>query len=118
MYGEDSLDPTKEKFFGKIDFIQGNYDAFKTKFKYKDFKKDLKTSQIFKFKESELSKNNAVLDKYPPGINVGTMSDKCCEILKSNKKEKEFNEVYALKYMYGLIHPGESVGCTAAQSIG
>ncbi len=29
-----------------------------------------------------------------------------------------FEEIFALKYMKGMVEPGEAVGCTAAQSIG
>jgi hypothetical protein len=38
--------------------------------------------------------------------------------MKKGNNNNEFNEVYSLKYMHALINPGESVGCTAAQSIG
>ena len=49
-YGEDSLDPTKEKYFHKFDFLKNNIDLLESKYKYSEFKKDLKTSQIIKFK--------------------------------------------------------------------
>lgn len=34
LYGEDSLNPTKEKFCEKIDFLKNNMDLLKEKYKY------------------------------------------------------------------------------------
>jgi DNA-directed RNA polymerase I subunit RPA1 len=42
LYGEDSLNPTKDKFFDKMDFLTKNGQLLKEKFKYNDFKNDLK----------------------------------------------------------------------------
>jgi len=38
LYGEDSLNPVKDKFFSKLDFLENNRDTFKAKFKYGEFK--------------------------------------------------------------------------------
>ena len=43
FYGEDSLDPAKEKFFKKLDFLKDNFETFKTKFKHSEMKDLLKT---------------------------------------------------------------------------
>lgn len=58
------------------------------------------------------------MDKFKPGTSVGTMSEKCYDMLHKEKLNREFKEVYGLKYLHDMIQPGESVGCTAAQSIG
>ena len=34
LYGEDGLNPTKDKFFSKLDFLKNNRDTFKAKLKY------------------------------------------------------------------------------------
>lgn len=34
LYGEDSLNPIKDKFFSKLDFLKNNRDTFKQKFKH------------------------------------------------------------------------------------
>ncbi len=38
--------------------------------------------------------------------------------MKNNLDSEKGQQVYALKYKYNTVDPGESVGCTAAQSIG
>jgi DNA-directed RNA polymerase I subunit RPA1 len=38
LYGEDSLNPVKDKFFAKLDFLETNRETFKAKFKYNEFK--------------------------------------------------------------------------------
>lgn len=118
LYGEDSLDPTKQKFFSKIDFIRRNLDPLKVKYNHKEFGKQLKTDEIFKFKNNKKNHFKSILNEFRPGPNIGTISDKCFDWMKKENCTKEFNEIYSLKYMHSLINPGESVGCTAAQSIG
>ena len=34
LYGEDSLNPAKDKFFQKLDLLKNNVNTFKAKFKY------------------------------------------------------------------------------------
>lgn len=51
FYGEDSLDPSREKFFKKLDFLQDNYETLKAKYKHEDLKDLLKTKEIEKWKK-------------------------------------------------------------------
>lgn len=46
LYGEDSLNPVKDKFFTKLDLLKNNADTFKAKYKYDEFKEMLKTKEI------------------------------------------------------------------------
>lgn len=34
LYGEDSLDPIKQKYFPKLDFIKKNFETYKAKYKF------------------------------------------------------------------------------------
>ena len=75
----------------------------------------MKITEIFDFRSDQHNRNKSILEEFPPGPNVGTISDRCFSQLGGRR---QFNEVYSLKYMFSLVQPGESVGCTAAQSIG
>lgn len=46
------------------------------------------------------------------------MSEKCYKKLSETNASLELMEVFGLKYKFGMVEPGESVGCAAAQSIG
>lgn len=53
LYGEDSLNPCKDKFFVKLDLLKNNADTFKAKYKYDEFKEMLKTKEIKDFKKKQ-----------------------------------------------------------------
>ena len=61
LYGEDSLNPTKEKFFNKMEFLSKNLTLLKEKFKYNEFKSDLKWNQIEEFKKTKAGKTKTIL---------------------------------------------------------
>lgn len=42
FYGEDSLDPVKNKFFSKFDFVNKNFETYKAKYKYNENKDSFK----------------------------------------------------------------------------
>ncbi len=46
LYGEDALNPPKDKFFSKLDLLKNNADTFKAKYKYEEFKDLLKVKEI------------------------------------------------------------------------
>ncbi len=46
----------------------------KEKFKYNDFKSDLKWSQIEEFKKTKAGKTRTILEKFAPGKNLGSIS--------------------------------------------
>jgi DNA-directed RNA polymerase I subunit RPA1 len=74
LYGEDSLNPTKEKFFNKMEFLNKNLTLLKEKFKYNEFKSDLKWNQIEEFKKTKAGKTKTILEKFHPGKNIGSIS--------------------------------------------
>jgi DNA-directed RNA polymerase I subunit RPA1 len=116
------LNPTKDKFFCKLDLLKNNRDTFKAKFKHDEFKSFIKTREINEFKQQQLkgliNKNITIQEKYSPANNVGAISERAYERINKFKLDEEFQEIFALKYNRGMVEPGEAVGCTAAQSIG
>jgi DNA-directed RNA polymerase I subunit RPA1 len=78
LYGEDSLNPVKDKFFSKLDFLKNNRDTFKAKFKYDEFKDLIQTREINKFKEDQtkkgIDKNVTIQEKYFPAKTLGSIS--------------------------------------------
>jgi DNA-directed RNA polymerase I subunit RPA1 len=56
------------------------------------------------------------MQTFPPANNLGSMSEKVYSLIAA--KPGPLQELYALKYLYCMIQPGECVGCTGAQSIG
>lgn len=42
FYGEDSLDPVKQKFFPKLDFLKNNLETYKAKYKFDENKDSFK----------------------------------------------------------------------------
>lgn len=81
FYGEDSLDPAKQKFFEKLDFLKNNFETLKTKYKYNQMKNSIKFDKIQEFKENMLQESSrptsTIMDEFKPGLNLGSMSDKC-----------------------------------------
>jgi DNA-directed RNA polymerase I subunit RPA1 len=77
LYGEDSLNPPKDKFFQKLDLLKNNVETFKAKFKYNEFSSLLKTKEIreFKAKESQKGKEiTTIQEKYAPANHLGAIS--------------------------------------------
>lgn len=65
----------------------------------------IKFDQIKEFKDNlKPNKITTIMEVFKPGRNLGSMSEKCFDSVKNS--EKEFAEVYALKYMHDMIHPG------------
>lgn len=122
LYGEDSLNPVKDKFFTKLDLLKNNADTFKAKYKYDEFKEMLKTKEIKQFKKKQeagqIDRSITIQEKYRPSNTIGAISEKSYSQLEKLKLGLKFEEIFALKYQRGMVQPGQAVGCTAAQSIG
>ena len=65
------------------------------------------------------------MSKFSPGRFYGAASEKVYDNLKNHMKSikdkdfaKKHKSIHLLKNFYSLIHPGENVGCIAAQSVG
>lgn len=146
LYGGDAVDVTKESHMTQFDFCLENYDAFLKKYNPSDLIEHLDVETALKYSKKSLknrkkqtgiphylqtSKYDPVLSKYNPAKYLGSVSenfqDKLENYLEDNSKlikstegvnEKKFRALMQLKYMRSLIHPGESVGIIASQSVG
>lgn len=83
------MDPTKQKYFHKFDFLENNYGLLKKKYKYDDFKEMLKTKKIMKFKEKNKTSNKTIMDAFPPNKNFGSISEKCFAALQDKNFTNE-----------------------------
>lgn len=148
LYGGDAIDTTKQSHMNQFKFCLENYDALLSKYNPGDLTEHLDTESALSYskkvrknfkKQKELphydqsAKYDPVLSVYNPAKYLGSVSenfqDKLDDFVKANPSlftkhlsegisEKKFRALMQLKYMRSLIHPGESVGIIAAQSIG
>ena len=141
-YGEDALDPHKTKFMKKYDFIEQNYHNYLQRYrstgahefldrtKVKAFLKQREEKKLECIEKKKPVVIDTILRNFQPGNHIGAVSEDILESLNDyiNKAKvkggnsmalkKNFKEIVFMKYFYTLIHPGDSVGCLAAQSIG
>eukprot|EP00357_Protocruzia_adherens_P030942 CAMPEP_0115014766 /NCGR_PEP_ID=MMETSP0216-20121206/26300_1 /TAXON_ID=223996 /ORGANISM="Protocruzia adherens, Strain Boccale" /LENGTH=1444 /DNA_ID=CAMNT_0002384621 /DNA_START=295 /DNA_END=4630 /DNA_ORIENTATION=- len=139
-YGEDALDVTKVKYMDRFQFIAENYDAYDAKLKPEGRAKYLKGKRVRKYMKDVQKKYkddgqkyfDPVMSKFNPGVYLGAISEKMSLALNkfvegnsdsfftedSKMDPITFKNLYYIKYLGSLIHPGEGVGCLAAQSVG
>lgn len=137
LYGEDSIDVINTKYLSNFKFLATNYETYHAKYKPENLIGKIDTKTIKKNKAA-LNKDETMLSTYQPWLYLGSTSDKIYEGMinyMATNKDKLFKEegdknvdgkisktsfknVVFLKYLNSLIHPGESVGILAAQSIG
>lgn len=148
LYGGDAVDTTKQLHMNQFKFCLENYDAMLSKYNPGELTEHLDTESALSYskkvrknfkKQKDLphyeqaTKYDPVLSVYNPAKYLGSVSekfqDKLDDFVKANPalftkhlsegiSEKKFRALMQLKYMRSLIHPGESVGIIAAQSIG
>lgn len=148
LYGGDAIDTTKQSHMNQFKFCLENYDALLSKYNPGELTEHLDTESALSYskkvrknfkKQKDLphydqtAKYDPVLSVYNPAKYLGSVSenfqDKLDDFVKKNPamftkhlsegiSEKKFRALMQLKYMRSLIHPGESVGIIAAQSIG
>ena len=126
FYGEDSLDSTKVNVIENLEFLFDNYDTFKDEIEKGEYSKILKKIECY----DELEDKKFIMNKYNPGIYLGSISYKAQLNIKnfveenqnlfSEKKitQKEFENIVYMKYFESMITPGDAVGAIAAQSFG
>lgn len=134
LYGEDCIDPCKNKYVTAFDFLNDNKKVLKRKLKYYDCKARLDMNKFPFFNEYDLnSSTDSVLHKYSP-CTFGCLSTSLYSLCNSYLQDKsalrkidktrerisksKFSKLVSLKYLNSLIQPGESVGIIASQSIG
>lgn len=134
LYGEDCIDPSKNKYVTAFDFINENQKVLKRKLKYYDCKNRLDMNRFPAFYEYDSKfSTDSVLHKYSPctfgclssslyAFYTSYLQDKSTlrKIDKTQKRisKSKFSKLVSLKYLNSLIQPGESVGIIASQSIG
>lgn len=122
-YGEDAVDPTKQKFLERFHFLRDNERPFKVKYQLKGLRDLLRTKEIGAFKKSPAAQHQTIMNQFPVGTNLGSISERCYEALhrlggKEGGFSENFEPLFLLKYLHSLAPPGEAVGCTAAQAVG
>jgi len=130
FYGEDALDPTKDKYLTNFKFLEKNFNGYVEKYDPASLASKLNQKAVREFtkeraKNPELAKNDTVLNHFLPGSYMNAMSESVIEKLagfsmdsKSTIKKSQFNTLVGVKYFNSLIHPGECVGVLAGQAIG
>lgn len=146
LYGGDSVDTTKQSHMAQFRFCVDNYDALLAKYNPGDLAGQLDTEEALHYAKkvrkyqkkqalvphfAQSARYDPVLLVYNPARHLGAVSERFQDKLeafvgdqaalfdkKAGVSEKKFRALMQLKYMRSLVHPGESVGIIAAQSIG
>jgi DNA-directed RNA polymerase I subunit RPA1 len=134
LYGEDSVDPSKNKYLKAFDFLCDNQNAMRDKLKYRECKQKLDFEKISEFENYDLENLlDSALHRFSPASigSLPTVLYKLCNSFVEDKKslrrldrtiqkisKSKFESLVSLKYMNCSIQPGESVGIIASQSIG
>jgi DNA-directed RNA polymerase I subunit RPA1 len=134
LYGEDCIDPCKNKYVTAFDFLYDNSKILKRKLKYYEFKPHIdmnKFSEYYSFDKN--TSYETALHKFSPctfgclsnalyGLCISWLGDKSAlrKVDKSKPRifKTKFSKLVSLKYIHSLVQPGEAVGIIASQSIG
>jgi DNA-directed RNA polymerase beta' subunit len=145
LYGEDGLDPTKQKYLNDFKFQAENFlslaqtlqtqEAFGQVYSAEATEHNKKASK--KARKGDVTSMDPALSVYTPSRHSGSTSEKFHQakreygeknpdkLLKHKKKDpegevlkKSFEQMLDLKYLRSLVEPGEAVGVVAGQSIG
>ncbi|CAD8139664.1 unnamed protein product [Paramecium octaurelia] len=126
FYGEDGIDTTKTKYLEKFSFLAQNNQHYKQLYRVQEMKQHFKTLDG----ASVELENDTLMNAFNPSQNLGAVSmkvqttmneylQKCQNELQQKKiSNKQFKSLANIRYLRALMHPGEAVGCVAAQSIG
>ncbi|KAF2791962.1 DNA-directed RNA polymerase I subunit RPA1 [Melanomma pulvis-pyrius CBS 109.77] len=146
LYGEDGLDPTKDKYLNDFKFQAENFMSMFQSLNIAEsytevYSKEATEHTKAAWKKVRKTGNLAAMDPatsvYTPGSHSGSTSEnfyaakrEYCEtnpdkLLKNKKRDptgevlkKTFETMLDIKYLKSLIEPGEAVGVVAGQSIG
>jgi DNA-directed RNA polymerase I subunit RPA1 len=143
MYGEDSLDVTKQTHLQHFDFTARNIDSLVAKYRPEEVSEKVVVDEAVEHTKKALKRPG----KYPPALSVfspsrylGAMSERYAKELNeyvddnklgyiANKNGKtsafvsekdqvgkrKFLALSRVKYMRSLVDPGEAVGLLASQ---
>ena len=143
LYGEDSLDVTKQKHLEHLDFAARNHHSLINRFRPGDIVDKANMSEAVDHMKKALKKPGKyepVLSQYSPSRYFGSMSEgyarKLNEYIEANQNgyievkrepkkpspyasekisDKAFLQLARMRYMRSLVEPGEAVGLLASQ---
>ncbi|WRT67829.1 uncharacterized protein IL334_004803 [Kwoniella shivajii] len=144
MYGEDSLDVTKQKHLEHFDFAARNHTSLVNKIRPRDVDGKVNDIAIGHMKKAlkKPRKYDPALSLFAPSRHIGSMSEeyakKLNQYIDDNKfgyiskkgehksspfaseriPDKEFLGLARARYMRSLVEPGEAVGLLASQGVG
>lgn len=144
LYGEDSLDVTKQTHLNKFDFAAANHLSLLNKVRPGDTAGKVSDEALSHMKKAlkKPHKHVPALSEYSPSRYIGSMSEayakKLNNYIEDNKlgyiakkgenkaspytservPEKEFLGLARARYMRSLVEPGEAVGLLASQGVG
>ena len=144
LYGEDSLDVTKQTYLSKFDFAATNHDALVQRFRPRDIEGKVVQDEAIGYMRKALKKPAEyapALSRFSPDRWFGSMSERYASHLNTYLEENKmgyiakkgdakgsayvrqanridknaFLSLARLRYMRGLVEPGEAVGSLASQ---
>ncbi|ORY24297.1 putative DNA-directed RNA polymerase I 190 kDa polypeptide [Naematelia encephala] len=145
LYGEDSLDVTKQKHLEHFDFAARNHTSLVNRFRPAELVDRVVLDEAADHMKKALKrphKYEPALSKFSPSRYLGSMSEsyakKIAAYIEENKlgyiskkgaikpspyaseriTDKEFTKLARVRYLRGLVDPGEAVGLLASQGVG
>ncbi|WVR06374.1 hypothetical protein IAU60_003405 [Kwoniella sp. DSM 27419] len=144
LYGEDSLDVTKQKHLEHFDFAARNHVSLTNKIRPGDVQGKVNKDAVSYMKKAlkKPEKYEPPLSVFSPSRFIGSMSEAYARKINSyidenklgyiSKKgeikpsayaseridDKEFLHLARVRYMRSLVEPGEAVGLLASQGVG
>ena len=142
LYGEDSLDVTKQKHLQQFDFAARNHTSLLNRYRPRDIEGKVVTEEAKDHMKRALKKPNKhepVLAVFSPSRYLGSMSENYARglndyvdvnkfgfiskkgVIKSSPyasqriSNAEFMQLARMRYMRSLVEPGEAVGLLASQ---
>ena len=145
-YGEDSIDIGRTSYLDKFSFLTSNWLTLIHKLHPPAAINALDTRAVEQYLRKQAKRKqepDPLLSVFSPGANMGAVSESytaaveeyiasdpdklfspsaTSTLTKSSVQPAitadKFRAVMSLNYLYSLVHPGESVGILAAQSVG
>eukprot|EP01083_Nonionella_stella_P050855 135148_1 len=139
FYGEDAIDTSKTSYLSNFDFIRHNFHVYLDKLNPGDLGYlDLFSAPKYNKRQKKRAASgkkllDPVMNEMSPVRALGSVSEyfenKLEDFAANNHKSikdkhgeevgiRKWKALMYLKYLTSLIHPGESVGVVAAQSVG
>ncbi|KAF2272221.1 DNA-directed RNA polymeras-like protein I subunit [Westerdykella ornata] len=146
LYGEDGLDPTKQKYLNDFKFQAENFMSMFQSLNIAEAYAEVHSPEAAEhtkaaYKKVRKTRDIAAMDPslahYTPGRHSGATSEKFYaakkeyidnnpdKLLKKKKSDpvgqilrKTFESMLDVKYLRSIVEPGEAVGVVAGQSIG